>query len=64
MMERVIEQQQPLSATLSQIRKGDLMPTDSEISAMYSFVEFMKPFVQMTEAIGGKSGLQFHLFDH
>ena len=54
MMERVIEQQQPLSATLSQIRKGDLMPTDSEISAMYSFVEFMKPFVQMTEAIGGE----------
>ena len=30
------------------------MPTDSEISAMYNFVEFMKPFVQMTEAIGGE----------
>ena len=54
MMERVLEQQQPLSATLSQIRKGDLMPTDSEISAMYDFIKFMRPFVEMTEAIGGE----------
>ena len=53
MMERVLEQQQLLSAALSHIRKGD-RPTDSEISAMYNSVEFMKPFVQMTEAIGGK----------
>ena len=35
------------------IQKGDLIPTDSEISAMYNFAEFMKPFVQMTKAIGG-----------
>ena len=54
MMERILEQQQPLSATLSQIQKVDLMPTDSEISAMYDFVKFMKPFAEMTEAIGGE----------
>ena len=30
------------------------MPTDSEISVMYDFVKFMKPFVEMTEAIGGE----------
>ena len=38
MMERVLEQQQSLSAALSQIRKVYLMPTDSEISVMYDFV--------------------------
>ena len=54
MMERILEQQQPLSATLSQLRKSDLMPTDSEISTMYDFVQFMKPFVEITEAIGSE----------
>jgi len=54
MMERMLEQQQLVSATLPQLRKGDLMPTDTEISTLYDFVQFMKPFVQMTEAIGGK----------
>ena len=51
MMEKVLEQQQPLSAALSQVRKVDHMPTDSE---MYDFVKPMKPFVEMTEAIGGE----------
>ena len=53
-MKRILEQQQPLSATLSQLRKSDLMPTDSEINTMYDFVQFMKPFVEMTEAIGSE----------
>jgi len=34
MMERILEQQQPLS----QLQKSDLMPTDSEISTMYNFI--------------------------
>jgi len=54
MIERILEQQQPVSSTLAQLRKGDLMPTDTEISTLHDFVQFMKPFVQMTEAIGGE----------
>jgi len=50
MMERILD----ISATLTQLRKGDLMPTDTEITAIYDFIQFMKPFVQMTEAIGGE----------
>jgi len=50
MMECILEQQQPVSATLKQLRKGDLMPTDTEITTMYDFIQFMKSFVQMTEA--------------
>jgi len=52
MMEHILEQQQPISATLTQLRKGDLMHTDTEITTMYDFIQFMQPFVQMTEAIG------------
>jgi len=54
MMECILVQQQPVSATLAQLRKGDLMPTDTEISTLYDLVQFMKPFVQMTEAVGGE----------
>jgi len=45
---------QQLSATLLQMRKGDLIPPDAEISTMNDFVEIMKPFVNMTERIGGE----------
>ena len=55
MMERILEQQQPVSTTLTQLQKGDLMPTDIEITTMYDFTQFMKPSVQMTEAIGGEN---------
>jgi len=34
MIERILEQQQPVSATLAQLQKGDLMPTDTEISTL------------------------------
>jgi len=54
MVNRILEQQQPLCATLIQIRKPELMPTDNEISIMEAFVEVMKPIAQITETIGGE----------
>ena len=41
MMERILQQQQPLCATLIEIRRSDLMPTDTEISNIEGFVEAM-----------------------
>jgi len=46
--------QQPLSAALLQLQRGDLIPPDAEISTMNKFVEMMKPFINMTEGIGGE----------
>lgn len=54
MMERIIEQQQPLCAALLQIHKTDLMPTESEFTTIEGFVSVMKPLVDITEAIGGE----------
>ena len=54
MVQRVLEQQQPLSAALLQLQRGDLIPPDAEISTMNKFVEIMKPFVDMTEEIRGE----------
>ena len=34
--------QQPLSATLCAIRKGDLMPGDSEFAVLEQFINTMK----------------------
>ena len=45
--------QQPLSATLYAIRKGDVMPSDSEFIILEEFIATMKPIVEITEAIGG-----------
>ena len=39
MMERIIEQQQPLCATLIEIRKTELMPNDEEIKTMETFLD-------------------------
>ena len=52
MVERILQQQQPLCATLLELKKGDLMPTDKEFSTMEEFVEVMKPLVDITEALG------------
>ena len=41
-LERILQQQQPLCATLIEIRRSDLMPTDAEISNMEGFVEAMR----------------------
>ena len=54
MAERIILMQQPLSATLYAIRKGDLMPSDSEFIILEEFIATMKPIVEITEAIGGE----------
>ena len=54
MIDRILEQQQLLCATLIEIRKPDLMPSDTEMSVMEAFVEVMKPIAQITETIGGE----------
>ena len=51
MLDRILKQQQPLCATLIEIHKSDLMPTDSEISVMEAFLTVMKLIVEMTEVI-------------
>ena len=59
MMERILQQQQPLCATLIEIRRSDLMPTDAEISNMEGFVEAMQPFAEITEVMGKEKQVSF-----
>ena len=54
MLERILKQQQPLCAALLEIRKTELMPSDAEITAMATFLDVMKPIVQITEVIGAE----------
>ena len=54
MASRVLEQQQPLCATLLELHRGDLMPSDSEFSALECYRAIMKPLVDITEAIGAQ----------
>lgn len=54
MVSRVIEQQQPVCATLLELKKTDLMPSDNEFSSMETYVNIMKPLVMITEAIGAE----------
>ena len=54
MVNRILEQQQPICTTLIEIHKPELMLTDTEISTMEDFVDVMKPIVKITEKIGGK----------
>ena len=42
MVERILAPQQPLCATLLELRKGDFMPSESEFSTMETFVAVMK----------------------
>ena len=42
MVQRVLEQQQPLCATLLELKKGELMPSDAEFSTMEKYLEVMK----------------------
>ena len=51
MIQRVLEQQQPLCATVLELKKGDLMPTDVEFSNMELFVQVMKSIVEINEAL-------------
>ena len=52
MSERIIKLQQPLCAVLIAVHRTDLMPSDTEISAMKILIEVLKPVVEITEAIG------------
>jgi len=54
MINRILEQQQPACATLIEICKPELMPTDTEISTMEDFVDVMKPIVEITEKLEEK----------
>ena len=54
MVQRVLEQQQPLCATLFELKKGDLMPSDSEFDTMENYTIVMKPLVDLTEALGAE----------
>ena len=54
MIERILEQQQPLCATLLELKKGNLMPTDIKFSNMELFIQVMKPIVEITEALGAQ----------
>ena len=51
---RVIDQQQPLCAALLELKKSDLMPSDTELSTMETYVDIMKPLVAITEAMGAE----------
>jgi len=53
-VERIIKPQQPLCAALIEVQRTELMPTDTEVSTMETFVEALKPIVDITEAIGGE----------
>ena len=59
MMERILQQQQQLCATLIEIRRSDLMPTDAEISNMEGFVEAMRPFAEITEVMVKEKQVSF-----
>ena len=47
-------QQQPICATLLEIKRGDLMPSEVEFAAMESFIKILKPLVEITETMGGQ----------
>jgi len=51
---RVLNQQQPICATLMDLKKGELMPTDGEFKTLEHFVEVMKPFVDIPEALSAE----------
>jgi len=54
MLKRLLQQHQPLCATLIEIKKTDLMPSDSQISTMETFLEVLQPIVQITQTLGGE----------
>ena len=54
MVERIISQQQPLCATLLELCKGDLMPSEAGFSTLEAYCKVMKPLVDITEAIGAE----------
>ena len=59
MLECILEQQQPLCATLIEICQSDHMPTDTEISNMEAFVEAVQPIAEITEVMGKEKSVLF-----
>ena len=58
MVQHILQQQQPLCATLLEIHKTDLMPTESEFKTLEEFVLTVKPLVYITELVQ-RSGSPF-----
>ena len=58
MAERILSQQQPLCATLLEVHKGDMMPSDSEFNTLEVFVKVMRNYGSYW---GRKMG---HYFSH
>ena len=54
MIDRLLQQQQPVCAALIEVKKADLTPSDGEITVMKTLMEVLQPIVQITEAIGGE----------
>ena len=54
MAECLLSQQQPVCATLLELHKGDMMPSDAEFTTLELFIKVMKPLVDITEAIGAE----------
>ena len=54
MVERVVELQQPICAALLELKRGNLLPSDTEFAAMSDNLSVMKPIVKITEALGGE----------
>ena len=54
MIDRLLQQQQPVCAALIEVIKADLMLSDAEITVMKTLMEVLQPMVQITEAIGGE----------
>ena len=58
---RVIGQRQPLCAALLELKKSDLMPSDTEFLTMETYVEVTKPLV--ARPWGQKNELQYLHYD-
>ena len=54
MVERVVELQQPICAALLELKRSELMPSDTELAAMSDYLSVMEPLVQITEGLGGE----------
>jgi len=54
MVQRILQQQQPLCACLLDLQKGDPMPSEREFAVMKSYCMVMKPLVETTEAVGAE----------
>ena len=51
MAECLLSQQQPVCATLLELHKGDMMPSDAEFITLELFVKVIRPLVDITEVI-------------